>query len=205
MPLLLFTARCVVPGHKSEPEKVAGKRLIVITQTKKSFFIFLYQWNHNRQTSIFRRKCFFSFFFLFSLGYPPSLWCLSLTKYSWTEWSLPTEAYPVHSIDWKRNCSRLQAMQSAVRWWSGSHVLMSTDTWPVSWFWDASFAKVMSHVNSAHSCPQQQESKSILFTLRACHHYRKRGSASHIVREVRSVRERDTERERERETEVTSP
>ena len=40
-------------------------------------------------------------------------------------------------------------------------------------------------------------------------YYRKRGSASYIVREVLSVRERererDTERERERETEVTSP
>ena len=36
-------------------------------------------------------------------------------------------------------------------------------------------------------------------------YYRKRGSASYIVREVRSVRERDTERERESETEVTSP
>ena len=44
-------------------------------------------------------------------------------------------------------------------------------------------------------------------------YYRKRGSASYIVREVRSVRERDTEREiqkerereRERETGVTSP
>ena len=40
-------------------------------------------------------------------------------------------------------------------------------------------------------------------------YYRKRGSASYIVREVHSVRERDTERERERErerkTEVTSP
>ena len=39
-------------------------------------------------------------------------------------------------------------------------------------------------------------------------HYRKRGSASYIVREVCSVRERDTEREREREreseTEVTT-
>ena len=34
-------------------------------------------------------------------------------------------------------------------------------------------------------------------------YYRKRGSASYIVREVLSVRER--ERERERETEVTSP
>ena len=30
-------------------------------------------------------------------------------------------------------------------------------------------------------------------------YYRKRGSASYIVREVHSVRERDTERERERE------
>ena len=38
-------------------------------------------------------------------------------------------------------------------------------------------------------------------------YYRKRGSASYIVREVHSVRERDTERERarERKTEVTSP
>ena len=42
-------------------------------------------------------------------------------------------------------------------------------------------------------------------------YYRKRGSASYIVREVLSVRERkrdtdrETERERERETEVTSP
>ena len=35
--------------------------------------------------------------------------------------------------------------------------------------------------------------------------YRKRGSASYIVREVHSVRERDTERERESKTEVTSP
>ena len=41
--------------------------------------------------------------------------------------------------------------------------------------------------------------------------YRKRGSASYIVRSVRSVSERETEREREREreiqrqTEVTSP
>ena len=39
--------------------------------------------------------------------------------------------------------------------------------------------------------------------------YRKRGSASYIVREVLSVREREREREiqtdRERETEVTSP
>ena len=34
-------------------------------------------------------------------------------------------------------------------------------------------------------------------------YYRKRGSASYIVREVLSVRERDTDRERE--TEVTSP
>ena len=32
-----------------------------------------------------------------------------------------------------------------------------------------------------------------------CSYYRKRGSASYIVREVHSVRERDTERERERE------
>ena len=38
-----------------------------------------------------------------------------------------------------------------------------------------------------------------------CIYYRKRGSASYIVREVHSVRERDTERERERKTEVTSP
>ena len=43
------------------------------------------------------------------------------------------------------------------------------------------------------------------------HYYRKRGSASYIVREVLSVRERererdtDRQRERERETEVTSP
>ena len=42
-------------------------------------------------------------------------------------------------------------------------------------------------------------------------YYRKRGSASYIVREVLSVRERERERERyrhrerERETEVTSP
>ena len=40
-------------------------------------------------------------------------------------------------------------------------------------------------------------------------YYRKRGSASYIVREVLSVRERerdtDRERERQRETEVTSP
>ena len=40
-------------------------------------------------------------------------------------------------------------------------------------------------------------------------YYRKRGSASYIVREVRSVRDREREREREREiqrqTEVTSP
>ena len=44
-------------------------------------------------------------------------------------------------------------------------------------------------------------------------HYRKRGSASYIVREVLSVREREREREiqterereRQRETEVTSP
>ena len=37
--------------------------------------------------------------------------------------------------------------------------------------------------------------------------YRKRGSASYIVREVLSVREREREREREihTETEVTSP
>ena len=33
-------------------------------------------------------------------------------------------------------------------------------------------------------------------------YYRKRGSASYIVREVQSVRERKRERERERETEV---
>ena len=32
-------------------------------------------------------------------------------------------------------------------------------------------------------------------------HYRKRGSASYIVREVLSVRERERERERERDTE----
>ena len=42
-----------------------------------------------------------------------------------------------------------------------------------------------------------------------CNYYRKRGSASYIVREVLSVRERERERERdterERETEVTSP
>ena len=37
----------------------------------------------------------------------------------------------------------------------------------------------------------------------SCLNYRKRGSASFIVREVRSVRERDTETERE--TKVTSP
>ena len=39
-------------------------------------------------------------------------------------------------------------------------------------------------------------------------YYRKRGSASYIVREVLSVREREIQRERERErerTEVTSP
>ena len=42
-------------------------------------------------------------------------------------------------------------------------------------------------------------------------YYRKRGSASYIVREVHSVRERERERERERDTErerkteVTSP
>ena len=35
--------------------------------------------------------------------------------------------------------------------------------------------------------------------------YRKRGSASYIVREVLSVRERERERDTERETEVTSP
>ena len=36
-------------------------------------------------------------------------------------------------------------------------------------------------------------------------YYRKRGSASYIVREVHSVRERERERYRERKTEVTSP
>ena len=38
-------------------------------------------------------------------------------------------------------------------------------------------------------------------------YYRKRGSASYIVREVHSVRQREIQRERERErkTEVTSP
>ena len=43
-------------------------------------------------------------------------------------------------------------------------------------------------------------------TFRASY-YRKRGSASYIVREVHSVRERERyrERERERKTEVTSP
>ena len=39
--------------------------------------------------------------------------------------------------------------------------------------------------------------------MHAPSYYRKRGSATYIVREVRSVRERDTERESE--TEVTSP
>ena len=37
------------------------------------------------------------------------------------------------------------------------------------------------------------------------HYYRKRGSASYIVREVLSVREREREREIQTETEVTSP
>ena len=36
-------------------------------------------------------------------------------------------------------------------------------------------------------------------------YYRKRGSASYIVREVLLVREREIQTERERETEVTSP
>ena len=40
---------------------------------------------------------------------------------------------------------------------------------------------------------------STLFVSAA--YYRKRGSASYIVREVRSVRERERERERERDTE----
>ena len=35
-------------------------------------------------------------------------------------------------------------------------------------------------------------------------YYRKRGSASYTVREVRKMRQRETQRERERETEVTS-
>ena len=51
---------------------------------------------------------------------------------------------------------------------------------------------------------------SVLLLVTWLIYYRKRGSASYIVREVRSARERDTERERERErereseTEVTS-
>ena len=45
---------------------------------------------------------------------------------------------------------------------------------------------------------EQQETKGFVFLV---YHYRKRESASYIVREVRSVRERDTEREREREWE----
>ena len=36
-------------------------------------------------------------------------------------------------------------------------------------------------------------------------HYRKHGSASYIVREVHSARERERDTERERKTEVTSP
>ena len=37
----------------------------------------------------------------------------------------------------------------------------------------------------------------LFFLLSALHNYRKRGSASYIVREVHSVRERERERERE--------
>ena len=53
---------------------------------------------------------------------------------------------------------------------------------------------------SAVQTLEQTHGKSKLY-------YRKRGSASYIVREVHSVREREryTERERERKTEVTSP
>ena len=40
-----------------------------------------------------------------------------------------------------------------------------------------------------------------MFSAHLAFHYRKRGSASYIVREVLSVRERERERERERDTE----
>ena len=53
-------------------------------------------------------------------------------------------------------------------------------------------------------------SRTISFSIsNSFWYYRKRGSASYIVREVHSVRERERERERdterERKTEVTSP
>ena len=44
-----------------------------------------------------------------------------------------------------------------------------------------------------------------LFSFTRITYYRKRGSASYIVREVLSVRERERDTEREIETEVTSP
>ena len=65
------------------------------------------------------------------------------------------------------------------------------------------FTRFLTTVNA-----KQYRSKSHPNLLQLiCHYYRKRGSASYIVREVLSVREREIqrERERERETEVLSP
>ena len=59
--------------------------------------------------------------------------------------------------------------------------------------------------------PNHGQAKNIKRSDPLYAHYRKRGSASYMVREVRSVRERERdtererEREREREPEVTSP
>ena len=59
--------------------------------------------------------------------------------------------------------------------------------------------KVRNHFFLPKKSPHSQAIATyILSPLGHCY-YRKRGSASYIVREVHSVRERDTERERERE------
>ena len=65
------------------------------------------------------------------------------------------------------------------------------------------------NIGSASALPIIQPATSLCFrtSKRKRLHYRKRGSASYIVREVLLVREREREiqRERERKTEVTSP
>ena len=59
----------------------------------------------------------------------------------------------------------------------------------------------MAAIDDSHagrSASQTQKAKNESCLVAVMRYYRKRGSASYIVREVLSVRERDTDRERER-------
>ena len=70
-------------------------------------------------------------------------------------------------------------------------------------YWKKMYKKMRQSIPFSYKtcpvCMEQGRAKHLLM------YYRKRGSASYIVREVHSVRERERERERQRGMEVTSP